>query len=190
MPNVDIGGCLSYAVDRFKANLTFHLLTFLVFMTVAIFSLGLLAGPICVGYVRAVRKQAEGGSAELGDLFSAMDTFVPTFILLLVMVVASIVPFGSFVFTPVYFVSLYLVALGEKDGIVAMKRAFDLCQPVFFMCILASLVFSVVNVAGVLLCCIGVLFTGPISILAHFRMAEQLMPPAQPPATFSNVQTF
>jgi len=189
MPNVDIGGCLGYAVDRFKADLTFHLLTFLVFMTVAVLSLGLLAGPICVGYIRAVRKQAAGGSAEFGDLFSAMDTFVPTFILLLVMVVASIVPFGSFVFTPVYFTALYLVALGENDGIASMKRAFELCQPVFLMCVVASLVFTLVNVAGLLLCCIGVFVTGPISILAHFRMAEQLMPPP-PPTSFANVPTF
>lgn len=190
MPNVDIGGCLSYGVDRFKANLTFHLLTFLVFSLVAVFSLGLLAGPLCVGYARAVRKQAQGGSAELGDLFSAMDSFVPTFILLLVMVVASVVPFGSLVFSPVYFVAIYLVSLGEKDGIAAMKRAFEICQPVFFMCILASLVFSLVSAAGILLCCIGVFFTGPVSVLAHFRMAEQLIPPSQPPATFSSPQTF
>lgn len=86
MPQVDIGGCLSYAVDRFKSNIAFHLLAMVVVAVVGACSLGLISGALMVGYIRALKKQDQGGTVEVGDLFSAMDTFVPTFILLLVMV--------------------------------------------------------------------------------------------------------
>jgi len=180
MPQIDIGECLSYGVDRFKANLSFHLLALLIVIVVTCCSLGLLSGALTVGYIRAIRKQEQGGgNMEIGDLFSAMDTFVPTFILLLVMIVASIVPFGSVVFAPVYVVGLYLVALGEKDGVAALKRAFELCQPVFVMSVVAAFVFSIVSAVGVLLCCVGVFVTGPIALLANIRMAQKIVESAQ-----------
>lgn len=186
MPQIDIGECLSYGVDRFKSSLSFHLIALLVVIVVSVCSLGLLSGALTVGYIRAIRKKEQGGGEmEVGDLFSAMNTFVPTFILLLVMIVASIVPFGSLVFAPVYVVGLYLIALGEGDGVAALKRGFELCQPVFVMAVVASLVFSIVSAVGVLLCCVGVFATGPIALLANIRMAQGIVegsptPNAQP----------
>ncbi len=179
MPQIDIGECLSYGVDRFKSNLSFHLLALLVVLVVTLCSLGLLSGALTVGYIRAIRKQEQGGSMEIGDLFSAFDTFVPTFILLLVMIVASLVPFGSFVFAPVYFVGLYLIALGEQDGVAALKRAFALCQPVFVMSVVAAFVFSIVSGLGLLLCCVGIFVTGPVALLANIRMAERIVDGSQ-----------
>lgn len=189
MPQVDIGGCLSYGVDRFKANMGFHVLATLVIMFVGGLSCGLVSGCLMVGYIRALKKEDEGGVAEVGDLFAAFDTFLPSIILLLLMVVASFIPFGGLIASPIYFVGLYLVAQGEKDGVEAIKRAFALCQPVFVMAIVANLAFSLVGSLGILLCCVGIVATLPIAIIANYRLAQTIVggggdPQLQQPAAF------
>lgn len=180
MAKINIGACLSGGVDCVKRNPLFYILGYFLFMVISNISAGLLMGPLMVGYFRAMKKEEEGGKAEIGDLFKGFDDFVPALIAALLgglavfigcmlcfipgLLIMAIVPCA------VYFIAI----MGEKDGINALKRAWAVVVANLVMAAVAMFVLALVSSVGVILCYIGIFITGPIGLCGMYILAKQM----------------
>ena len=68
----------------------------------------------------------------------------------------------------------YLVAVGEKDGINAIKRAFAAMKAHLLGTVLCTLVLGIVGSLGAILCGVGIFFTLPIAFIGSYHMARQI----------------
>ncbi len=68
----------------------------------------------------------------------------------------------------------YLVAVGEKDGINAIRRAFEALKENLLGTVICSLVLSLVGSLGAILCGVGVFLTLPIAFIGFYHMARQI----------------
>ena len=130
----DIGFCISAGIAGLKKNPLAHIAATVLVGVVGGVSAGLLTGPMLVGYMRMVKVEDEGGTIEFTDVFKGFDDFVPA--LLAVLLSSIMVSIGFMLcFLPGLLIiglvptAAYLVAVGEKDGINAIKRAFAAYGP-------------------------------------------------------------
>ena len=66
------------------------------------------------------------------------------------------------------------LACGEKDGITAIKRAWELVKANLLGAFLCMLVLGIIGNLGVLLCGVGVVITLPIAFIGAYHMAKQM----------------
>lgn len=172
---VDFGEALSFGWSRFKSNVGFHLIALLVIMFVAGCTFGLLAGPLLIGYGKAIIKAENGQAPEIGDLFGSFDKFAASLIPFVAMFLAGFIPFGPVFFSPLFSAALYLCIEGENDGMNAVKRAWEIYEVQLVPAALGFFVVSLVGSAGLIACCVGIFVTAPIAMLANFRLSQQMI---------------
>lgn len=185
----DIGSCVSAGIAGLKKNPLAHIAATVLVGVVGGVSAGLLTGPMVVGYMRMVRIEDEGGTIEFTDVFKGFDDFVPA--LLAVLLSSILVSIGFMLcFLPGLLLiglvptAAYLVAVGEKDGINAIKRALVAVKDHLLGSVICALVLGIVGSLGFLLCWVGALVTLPLSTIGSYYMARQLVgdePLALPP---------
>jgi len=175
----DIGTCISAGIAGFKKDILTHILAVLLVGIIGNISFGILAGPMMVGYMRMIKVEDEGGKAEIGDVFKGFDDFVPA--LLAVLVGGIVVGIGfmlcvipGLVIMAVVPTAAYLVAVGEKDGINALKRAWASVKENLVGAFLCTLILTIIGSLGAILCGIGILLTLPITFIGMYHMAKQL----------------
>lgn len=174
-----IGSCLSAGIDGLKNNLVTHVVATVLLAIVNGVSFGLLYGPLHVGYMKMAKIEDEGGQAQVGDLFKGFDDFVPALVSGLIgMVIVSIgfmaciIP--GILLMPIMSLSAYFVAMGEKDGVEAIKRAWAVWKENIVASCLTALVLTIVGSIGSLLCGVGVFLTLPIAFIGMYHMAKQM----------------
>jgi uncharacterized membrane protein len=175
----DIGSCLSAGIDGLKKNPLAHILAVVLIGAVGGVSAGILSGPMLVGYMRMIQKEERGEAVEFTDVFKGFDDFVPA--LLAVLLSSLIVSIGFMLcFLPGLLIiglvptAAYLVAVGEKDGINAIKRAFEAVKANLLGTVICSLVLSIVGSLGAILCGVGIFLTLPIGMIGFYHMAKQI----------------
>lgn len=173
----DIGTCLSYGFEKLKSNPVYMIVGILLIAVVNSASGGLLAGPMMVGFMRGLMKEDRGQPAEIGDLFSGFSDFVPALIGALLGGVAvaigyflCIVP--GLIIAPILPLTMYQIAAGEKDGIAALKKSWELIQKNMVGLALTMFVVALVGGLGSIACGIGVLATIPIAMAGLYKMAQ------------------
>lgn len=180
MASVSVGACLSGAWGLFKKNPLTHVVATLLVGVVSSVSSGLLTGPMVVGYMRMIAKEQRGEAAQIGDVFRGFDDFVPAFVaglisLLVVSLGLMLCFIPGLLILALPSVALSLVAQGEKDGVAAFNQAWRIVTKNLGAAFWCALVLSVVGSLGLLLCGIGVLVTGPLSMIGSYFMARQLL---------------
>ena len=180
MASVSVGACLSGAWGLFKKNPLTHVVATLLVGVVSSVSSGLLTGPMVVGYMRMIAKEQRGEAAQIGDVFRGFDDFVPAFVaglisLLVVSLGLMLCFIPGLLILALPSVALSLVAQGEKDGVAAFNQAWRIVTQNLGAAFWCALVLSIVGGLGVLLCGIGVLVTGPLSMIGSYFMARQLL---------------
>ena len=175
----DIGICVSAGINGLKKDPVTHIVTSLLIGIVGGATAGLLTGPMMVGYMRMIKREDEGFKAEIADVFKGFDDFVPA--LLAVLLSSIIVGIGfmlcvipGLLIMALVPVATYLVAVGEKDGINAIKRAFDAVKANLLSAFLCGLVLAIIGSIGSLLCGVGIILTLPIAFIGSYHMAKQL----------------
>ena len=175
----DIGACISAGINGLKKDPVTHIVTTLLIGIVGGATAGLLTGPMVVGYMRMIKREDEGHKAEIADVFKGFDDFVPA--LLAVLLSSIIVSIGLMlcIIPGLLIIALvptaaYLVAVGEKDGINAIKRAFEAVKKNLLSAFFCALVLGIVGSIGGLLCGVGVILTLPIAFIGSYHMAKQL----------------
>jgi uncharacterized membrane protein len=179
MARPDIGQCVSSGFEIFKKNALTYVIAWLVLGVANGMTLGILFGPLMVGYFRMIKIDTSGGKAQIGDLFKGFEDLsaglVAGIISLLAIGIGSvfcILP--GLVAAPILPVSLYLVAEGEKDGVNAIKRAWHAVSNNLVESVIYMLLLGAVGFVGFLLCCIGLFVTVPISVIGQYWLAKQL----------------
>lgn len=133
--------------------------------------------PLVIGFWKGIKKEYEGGKAEIADLFSAFDLFVPG--LLNYGVASVIVAIGSamcylpgIIVFPLIPLSLYFLVRGDTKGFNALKKSIDLLikNPIL---ILFCFIFHIVGMLGLIICLVGVFATSPLSMCATYKLFQQ-----------------
>lgn len=175
----DIGACVSAGINGLKKDPVTHIVTTLLIGIVGGVTAGLLTGPMMVGYMRMIKREDEGHKAEIADVFKGFDDFVPA--LLAVLLSSIIVGIGFMLcFIPGLLImalvptAAYLVAVGEQDGVNAIKRAFEAVKSNLLSAFFCALVLGIVGSIGGLLCGVGMILTLPIAFIGSYHMAKQL----------------
>lgn len=139
--------------------------------------LGFIVAPFFVGFFRGIKKEYEGGTAEIGDVFSALNIFIPS---MLNYAVASLVVFVGFIcclipgilLSPVIWLSIFFLARGESNGLDAFKKGFETLKKAPIL-ILWTIVLGIFAMLGLLACCVGVFVTVPMSAAALYVVFSQ-----------------
>lgn len=179
MATPEIGTCLSAGIAGLKKNFLVHIVSTLLVGMVGGVSAGLLTGPMMVGYMRMIKVEDEGGTPRIEDVFKGFDDFVPALLAVLLSGILVSIGFMLCVIPGLLIMALvptaaYLVAMGEKDGINAIKRAFDAVKSNLLGAFFCTLVLGIVGSLGAILCGVGVILTLPITFIGMYHMAKQL----------------
>lgn len=229
---IDIGSCFNYGIEKFKQNMTFYVVGFLLIVGISIginliaqivsfcwgFAvglvgakihlgemavkiiaggggyiiatlLGILIAPFMVGYWKGIRKEYEGGTAEVADVFSAFDITIPCLInyavanlVIIAGVICCVIP--GILLSPLMNLSIFFLAKDEIQGLNALKRSWETLKknP---MLILWTIVLGLFAALGLIVCCVGILATAPISMIASYKLFQQAigednLPPVEP----------
>ncbi|MBC7617775.1 MAG: hypothetical protein H7293_02065 [Candidatus Saccharibacteria bacterium] len=175
----DLSECVSAGFAGLKNNPVNHIVASLLVVFISSVGFGLLTGPMMVGYMKMIKIEDEGGKAEIADVFKGFDDFVPA---LLAVLVGSIIVAIGYIFCilpglllmAIVPTAAYLVACGEKDGISALKRAWEAVKPNLLSAFFCMLVLGILGNLGLILCFVGVIFTLPIAFIGSYHMAKQL----------------
>jgi uncharacterized membrane protein len=179
MARPDIGQCVSSGFEIFKKNALTYVIAWLLLGVINGMTLGILIGPLMVGYFRMVKIDASGGKAQIGDLFKGFDDLSAGLVAGLISLVAigvgsvlCILP--GLVAAPLLPISLYLVSEGEKDGVNAVKRAWHAMSANVVEAVVYMLILSLIAFVGIFLCCVGIFVTLPIGVIGQYWLAKQL----------------
>lgn len=217
---IDIGSCFNYGIEKFKQNMTFYIVGFLIIVGISIginlvaqvlsfgwgFAvglvgskinlgemaikitaagggyiigalLGILIAPFMVGYYRGIKKEYEGGTAEITDVFSAFDITMPCLLnyavanlVVIAGVICCIIP--GILLSPLMNLSLFFLVKGEIQGLDALKRSWETLKknPIL---ILWNIVLGLFAALGLLVCCVGIFATAPIAMCATYKLFQQ-----------------
>ncbi|MEI6423921.1 MAG: hypothetical protein WCP55_17025 [Lentisphaerota bacterium] len=226
---IDIGSCFNYGIEKFKQNMAFYIVGFLIIVGISIginivaqvlsfgwgFAvgligakihlgdiaikiigiggsyiigalLGILIAPFIVGYYRGIKKEYEGGTAEISDVFSAFDISVPCILnyavanlIIIAGVICCIIP--GILLSPLMNLSIFFLAKGEIEGLNPLKRSWETLKknPIL---ILWNIVLGLFAALGLLACCVGILATAPIAMCATYKLFQQAIGEDNPPA--------
>ena len=83
-----------------------------------------------VGYMRMIKAEDEGSNAEIADFSKALRTSCPPLVAVLVGFIIVLIGYVMCILPGLLIMAIvptagYLVATGEKDGINALKRAWN-----------------------------------------------------------------
>lgn len=173
---MDIGKAISRVFDVLFKNVVVLAVAMFLAILIGSVTFGILMGPLMAGMVFIGLKLLRGEKAEIGDVFSKFDKFVPALILFIICGLVSclfMIPVLGWLLGIVAGPLLSAVTVFGLCGIVdrnldfgpALKEAIDRIKAKPFETWLAALIFSVLSGIGAIACGIGVIVTLPLSVL-------------------------
>ena len=233
--SIDIGNCISYGIEKFKNNMSFYIVGFLIiiggsigitaiaqpigifigfvigaagamihlspnltdiiaigagYLTGAI--LQLLIAPLLAGYYKGIRKEYEGKTASVSDVFSAFDIAFPC---LLNYAVANLIIAAGFIcciipgilLLPLTNMSLFFLVKDDIQGLNPIRRSWETLKkkPII---ILWYIVLELISSIGFMACCVGILVTAPIVMCAKYKLFQQAIGEDNLPASETPAQ--
>ena len=165
----------------FAADPMLYVLAGLIVMVLSVFTLGVLVGPLSVGFLYVVVRRQRGEQASAGDVFSGFDKFVSSFVALFIVMIAVLVGcllllLPGLVVALFSFFVLQAIAIEGKGAFDAIGRSIDLVRTNLIECLVLFLLVSALHAVGssVLL---GTLLTFPlgmiVTLVAYQRLAER-----------------
>jgi uncharacterized membrane protein len=169
--------------ELFQKHALVLILAGVIMLLLSAVSLGLLAGPLGVGFLDLVQRARRGESVQTGAIFERFDSFVASLIAFIVIGIA--VTIGMFLLVVPGLVvlifstfTLHAIAYERLGAIGAIKRSVQLVRTNFVNVLVLMLVISLAQTIGgaVLL---GTLLTLPLGLVAS-ALAFQRIASTQP----------
>jgi hypothetical protein len=157
--------------ELFRREALLFVVASVVMSVVAVLSLGLVAGPVTVGFIEMVRRSRSGEPLAISLLFSRFDTFVSSLIALFLVGIA--VAIGMMLLVVPGLLALlfatwtfHVIAFEPEVGAIdAIVRSYQLVRTYFVQTIALMLVVSIAHAVGGIVM-FGVLLTAPLSLIA------------------------
>jgi hypothetical protein len=162
----------------FQKNALTFVLAALVATFLSAVTLGILAGPLFVGFIDLVRRARQGEAVQMGELFNRFDSFASSVIATFLIVIA--VAIGcSLLVLPGLLIALFsgytlqAIAYERLSAFDSIKRSVQIVRAHFVNTLVLFLLVSVVQTLGGS-ALLGVLLTMPLSLIALSVAYEQL----------------
>jgi hypothetical protein len=165
--------------ELFQKHALVLVLASLLVLIVSALSLGLLAGPLLVGFLDMVRRARAGEPLQTGDAFKRFDSFLASLIALVL--IGCAVSIGMFLLVaPGLLVAifsaftLHAIAYERVTAIAAIKRSVEIVKANFVHALVLLLLISVAQTIGgaVLL---GTIITLPLGLVASALGFERMV---------------
>ena len=169
--SVQTGKWISEAWEIVKTDLPmFALMAFIVAAVGSAVPI-VLQGAMAIGFHIAIIKKMRTGKLDLNDCFKGFDYLVPA--LVAALVIGIFVTFGTLaciipgLILHAMYQFTYLFILDKRlDFWPAMEASFDLVKRDMMGFTMFALALLGLNIAGMLMCIVGVFITAPISVVA------------------------
>ena len=164
--------------DTFRRDALLFVMAGAVWWLLGAVTFGLLAGPLAVGFIELVRRSRNDEPVAIGTLFSRFDTFVPSLVATVLIVIGVVV--GMFLLViPVLLVSLFCtytmhaIAYERLGGVEAIRRSIALVRTNMVPTLAVVLVvWCLQALGGVVL--IALLVTTPLALIILTLAYERL----------------
>ena len=163
--------------DTFRRGALLFVMAGAVWWLLAVVTLGLLAGPLTIGFIELVRRSRQGEPVALSTLFSRFDAFVPSLVALVLIVIGVTV--GLVLVIPGLLVSLFCtytmhaIAYERLGGIEAIRRSITLVRTNMVPTLTVVLAIWCLQALGGLVL-IALLATTPLSLILLTLAYERL----------------
>jgi membrane-anchored glycerophosphoryl diester phosphodiesterase (GDPDase) len=169
-PEVAIQDIFSRTWEAFKKDAVLYIIAALIVMVVGTVTLGILAGPLTVGFIRLTRDRMKGQEVGAGDVFAGMSALIPS--LIAVILIAIGVSIGTMLLVlPGLAVgvlcafALHFIAYDDASVGDALKNSFELVKNNILLVIILMVLVGILNSLGSVVV-VGVLVTAPFSMVA------------------------
>ncbi len=171
---------LSEAWDLFKNDLALWIVAGLILVVLSAVSLGILSGPMTVGFVQIVERRRRNEPASAGDIFDGFSHFGASLIAFLLIGVGVFIGSLLLVLPGLLFglamaFSFHAIAIDDEDAMGGMSRSFNSIKenPVLAAVFLViSLVLSGIGGAVVFGTLVTLPFTLVLMTLAYHHLSE------------------
>ncbi len=167
------GEWLSEGWELFKQDWLMHVVVMLILSAASGVSGGILYGPLLCGYYYMIFKKLQDptSSIELGDIGKGFDVFVNALVAWLLVGVFTGVGsiaclVGAIVVTALLVFVYPLIMNRRMDFWPAIETSFEKTKDDWLGWSVFILLIGLVNLAGVIVCGVGILVTGPVTFIA------------------------
>ncbi|NCC53497.1 MAG: hypothetical protein EOM20_20120 [Spartobacteria bacterium] len=179
---VKFGVWIESGFNLFQANALMLILASLVAVALSSITFGILSGPMMAGMILIIRALQANRvpKPEVGELFKGFDFFVPSFLLYLLIGVASIVGAGIlahvfclgpilvlllvFVLNAMAMFAIFFIVDKRMDCIASLKAGFEIIRSNLWPFLGFGILVMAIAGAGSILCGIGSVITLPIAL--------------------------
>jgi uncharacterized membrane protein len=164
----------------FKQDAVLYILASLAVTVGSIVSLGLLSGPLTVGFLNIVHKRQRGEEASVGDIASGFDKFVPSFLAMIIIgvcvVLGSCLIVAGLIFAFFAAFTFHAVAFEDAPAVDAIKRSFVVVKDNLVNTIALLLGIAVLSAVGSMVI-IGFIVTSPLGMVATVIAWQRITQP-------------
>lgn len=176
--NLDAIEVMKESWEIFKTDLPLYVIAGLIVVIVGSVTLGILMGPLMVGFIQLINKRRKGEEASAGDVFGAMGSLVSSLIAGLILAILISIGFALCVLPGLIVMifaifTLQIIAYQDAGPIDAIKGSFGLVKSAFVPVIVLLIFVGIVNAIGNIVV-VGGLLTFPFTIIALNLSYEKL----------------
>jgi hypothetical protein len=170
--------CLKSSWATFKQDAVLLILAHLVVALVGGLTLGILAGPLCVGLIDVVRRVRRGEAATVGDVFQGLSKFGTAFgasivILLGILIGLALCVLPGIAVAFVTSLTFTAIAYDDRDAIGALRESYALTTRHLWPVVAVNVVNFAINAVGGAIP-FGVLLTAPFGFVMVCVLYERL----------------
>lgn len=170
--DVDFGGWMQEAFELYKKDFAVLLLVNLVALVLSFITAFVLSGPMYAGVAIVTLGLLDGTSPKpvVGDVFKGFQFFLPSFLLMLVILAATMVvsmvlgplsTIATWVFSTITMFSIFLIVEQKMDFWPAIVASYEVVKENFWVLLALVIVASIVSTLGFIACCVGIFVTMP-----------------------------
>lgn len=131
----------------------------------------IINGPLAAGYYIVAKKLLNDETTTFGDFFKGFDYFLPLFLVSLVSGIFIVIGFFILLIPGIYLAVAYMftslmVIHKDLSFFEAMEASRKLITKKWFMFLLFAILIGLINIVGLILLGIGMLFTIPFTVCA------------------------